>query len=117
LPDWLSQADLDYFVSQFRQAGFRGGVNYYRNFHRNWEIANEFGEQEIRVPTLFIAGSQDIVINGASAEQLTAAMSRVVSDLRRVELIPDIGHWVQQEAPERSNELILEFLSELDLPR
>jgi pimeloyl-ACP methyl ester carboxylesterase len=117
LPDWLSQADLDYFVSQFRQAGFRGGVNYYRNFHRNWEIANEYGDQEIRVPTLFIAGSKDIVINGASAEQLTAAMSRVVADLRGVELIPDIGHWVQQEAPRRSNDLILEFLSELDLPR
>ena len=38
LPDWLNQNDLDYYVSQFESAGFRGGVNYYRNFHRNWEI-------------------------------------------------------------------------------
>ena len=37
LPSWLSQADLDYYVKEFTEAGFRGGINYYRNFHRNWE--------------------------------------------------------------------------------
>ncbi len=37
LPPWLTQADLDYYVGEFSQSGFRGGINYYRNFHRNWE--------------------------------------------------------------------------------
>ena len=113
LPDWLTQADLDYVVSQFEHAGFRGGVNYYRNFHRNWELAADYPTQHIVKPTLFIAGSRDIVIAGANAEQLTASMSRVVDDLRGVELIPDMGHWIQQEAPERTNELMLEFLQSL----
>ncbi|MEQ8952857.1 MAG: alpha/beta hydrolase, partial [Gammaproteobacteria bacterium] len=112
LPDWLSQQDLDYVVSQFEQAGFRGGVNYYRNFQRNWELAADL-PQRVTVPTLFIAGERDIVIAGASADQLTASMSRVVDDLRGVVLIPEIGHWVQQEAPRRTNELMLEFLDEL----
>ena len=111
LPDWLSQEDLDYVVGQFESAGFRGGVNYYRNFHRNWEITEHLAETKIEVPTLFIAGEQDTVIAGASQEQLTSAMSRVATDLRGVVLIPEIGHWVQQEAPEETNAAMHEFLN------
>ncbi len=110
LPDWLSQEDLDYVVGQFESAGFRGGVNYYRNFHRNWEITEHLTDTKIDVPTLFIAGEQDVVIAGANQGQLTGAMSRVATDLRDVVLIPDIGHWVQQEAPEETNAAMHEFL-------
>ena len=113
LPDWLTQADLDYVVGQFEMAGFRGGVNYYRNFHRNWEITEHLTETKVTVPTLFIAGESDVVIGGANATQLTALMSRVTPDLRDVVLIPGIGHWVQQEAPEETNAAMLQFLQSL----
>ncbi len=113
LPDWLSQEDLDYVVGQFEMAGFRGGVNYYRNFHRNWEITEHLTDVKIDIPTLFIAGSMDVVIGGANKEQLTASMSRVATDLRDVVLIPNIGHWVQQEAPAETNAAMLEFLQSL----
>lgn len=113
LPDWLTQDDLDYVVSQFENAGFRGGVNYYRNFHRNWEITEHLEGVKVEVPTLFIAGERDVVIAGAQQEQLTRSMSRVVNDLRGVVLIPEIGHWVQQEAPEATNAAMLEFLKGL----
>ncbi|MDA1372863.1 MAG: alpha/beta hydrolase [Proteobacteria bacterium] len=113
LPDWLTQQDLDYVVGQFEMAGFRGGVNYYRNFHRNWEITEHLDGVKVAVPTLFIAGERDVVIAGASKEALTNSMSRVVDDLRGVILIPEIGHWVQQEAPEATNAAMLEFLGGL----
>jgi len=113
LPDWLTAADLDYVVAQFEKTGFRGGINYYRNFHRNWLITENLAEVKITVPTLFIAGSRDVVIAGATQEQLTGAMSRVVDDLRGVILIPEIGHWVQQEAPAVTNAAMLEFLQGL----
>lgn len=113
LPDWLSQEDLDYIVSQFENAGFRGGVNYYRNFHRNWEITEHLDGAKIEIPVLFIAGSRDIVIAGADEERLTATLSRATEDLRGVVLIPEIGHWVQQEAPELTNAAIMEFLNAL----
>lgn len=113
LPDWLTQQDLDYFVAQFRRAGFRGGVNYYRNFHRNWELTEQLGSAHVTVPTLFIAGDKDIVIGRANAGQLRAAMSRVVDDLRDVLLIPGAGHWIQQEKPAETNAAILEFLNGL----
>lgn len=113
LPDWLEQQDIDYIVSQFEHAGFRGGINYYRNFHRNWEITPHLTDVKVAVPTLFIAGEQDIVIGGADKARLTAGMSRVVNDLRDVVLYPGIGHWVQQEAPEQTNASMIKFLDSL----
>ena len=114
LPDWLSSKDLDYVVSQFEHAGFRGGINYYRNFQRNWEITEHLQNTKITVPTLFIAGTKDVVIAGASEGQLNGAMSRVVEDFRGVVLIPEIGHWVQQEAPDATNSAMFDFLQSLD---
>jgi pimeloyl-ACP methyl ester carboxylesterase len=113
LPDWLHAEDLDYVVAQFEHSGFRGGVNYYRNFHRNWEITAHLQDAKITIPTLFIAGSRDVVIGGAPQGRLQGAMSRVVEDLRGVILVPDVGHWVQQEAPVETTAAMLEFLSGL----
>ena len=115
LPDWLDQPDLDYVVGEFVRSGFRGGVNYYRNFHRNWEITVDLQDTRITVPTLFIAGEQDVVIAGANQGRLEGAMSRVVDDLREVILLPDIGHWVQQEAPNAVNQAISDFLTEISI--
>ena len=113
LPDWLTQEDLDYVVDQFEMAGFRGGVNYYRNFHRNWEITEHLQDVKVKVPTLFVAGERDSVIAGATQDALARSMGRAVEDLRGVILIPEIGHWVQQEAPSETNSAILDFLEGL----
>lgn len=113
LPDWLTRADLDYFVRQFEAAGFRGGVNYYRNFHHNWEITPQLTDARVSIPTLFIAGEKDVVIGGAPQARLEGAMRRVVDDLRGVILIPEAGHWIQQERPQETNAAVLEFLNGL----
>jgi len=113
LPGWLSQEDLDYYVSEFTEAGFRGGINYYRNFHRNWEITPELSGAKVKQPVIFIAGEKDVVIRGATEDQLKAGMGAHVSDLRAVHLIPGVGHWVQQEAAEKTNEIIVDFLNSL----
>ena len=67
----------------------------------------------IEIPTLFLTGERDIVIARATKEQLTANMSRAVNDLRGVILLPEAGHWIQQELPEETNTAILEFLQGL----
>jgi pimeloyl-ACP methyl ester carboxylesterase len=111
LPSWLSQADLDYYVNEFKNAGFRGGINYYRNFHRNWETTPQLTGVKVTQPVTFIAGDKDVVIRGATAEALTTSLSRNVTDLRGVTLIPNTGHWVQQERPEETNKAMIEFLN------
>jgi len=113
LPNWLTEEDLDYVVGEFKHAGFRGGINYYRNFQRNWELTERIGRNTIKIPTLFLAGSEDMVIGHATRERLEGAMSRIATDLRGVVLLPGIGHWVQQEAPGATNEALLEFLKGL----
>jgi pimeloyl-ACP methyl ester carboxylesterase len=113
LPSWLTQADLDYYVNEFTASGFRGGINFYRNFHRNWETTPELTDRKISQPTTFIAGQRDGVIRGATAEQLTTTMSRVVTDFRGVTLIPEAGHWVQQEKADETNAAIVAFLAGL----
>ena len=80
---------------------------------RHWEITAQLADAKVGVPTRFIAGEQDVVIGGATQEMLTGSMARVVPDLRGVVLLPDAGHWVQQERPEDTNAAILEFLAGL----
>ncbi|XOV89664.1 MAG: alpha/beta fold hydrolase [Pseudomonadota bacterium] len=113
-PDWLTAEDLDYFVGEFTRAGFRGGVNYYRNFDPNWHFMADV-DPMVRMPSAFISGAADQVIQGADRAALTAMMQPVMSDLREVTLIPGMGHWVQQEAPAETNKAILDFLASLSL--
>jgi pimeloyl-ACP methyl ester carboxylesterase len=113
LPSWLTQADLDYYVAEFTAAGFRGGINYYRNFQRNWDTTAQLSGATITAPVLFIAGDKDIVIRGATADVLRASMKNAVPGLRDVQVLANTGHWVQQEQPAATNAAILKFLRTL----
>lgn len=111
LPTWLDQQELDYYVAQFKDSGFRGGINYYRNLDRNWKITEHLNDVKIEIPTLFIAGEKDVVIGGADEASLTTMMIEPIPGLRKVIVVPKMGHWIQQEAPEETNAAVLEFLS------
>lgn len=108
-PDWLSNADLDYFVQQYQHSGFKGGICYYRNIDRNWELMAPYKDQAIECPVMFIAGSADIVLRGADQQQLEQWMSDRVPNLS-IQLLPNYGHWIQQEAADRVNQLLVSFL-------
>ncbi|MCY4532786.1 MAG: alpha/beta hydrolase [Gammaproteobacteria bacterium] len=114
LPDWLTGEDLDYYVDQFTVSGFRGGLNYYRNIGRNWELMADRTDFVIKVPSMFLAGEKDMVIARASKDALQTRMEPYFTDLRNVVLFPKIGHWVQQEAPGETNNVLLDFLKTLD---
>ncbi|HEU5296555.1 MAG TPA: alpha/beta hydrolase [Burkholderiaceae bacterium] len=113
---WLSAADLDYYVAEFQRTGFRGGLNYYRNYDRNWETTAQLADAVITAPTLFLAGEKDLVIAGATKDQLVALMSNRVKNLRGIELYAGGGHWVQQERAAEVNEAVIRFLKSLPPP-
>ena len=115
LPPWLTAEDLDYYVGEFTDAGFRGGINFYRNFHRNWETTPQLAEAKVSQPVLFVAGEKDQVIRGADATRLDALMRPWAPKLTKVVVVPAVGHWVQQEAVDETNAALLAFLQSLDL--
>ncbi len=110
LGDWCSDADLDYYVNEFEQSGFRGPLNYYRNHNETW-LLTEGAPGKIEQPAMFVAGAKDGVILMA-ADALQKLPERV-PDLRINALIPGIGHWTQQEAPAEVNKYMLQFVNGL----
>ena len=112
-PSWIDAGELDYYVEEFTRAGFRGGINYYRNFHRNWELTRELQDVPVSQPAMFIAGENDGVIGGATREVLTTRLRQAATDPRGVHVLPGAGHWVQQQEPQEVNRLLLEFLEGL----
>ena len=110
LPDWLSEADLAYFSEAYRQSGFRGGLNWYRNIDRNWELTAPWQGAQIRQPSLFIAGSKDSVITGLIGAKRVGDMERVLPGLRQKLIIDGAGHWIQQECAGEVNAALVTFL-------
>jgi len=110
LPDWLSEADLDFYAAEFAHSGMRGPLNYYRNHDLTWELTAD-APTEIQQPAMFVAGEQDGVI--MMAAQALKDMPKYVKDLRINKLLPGIGHWTQQEAPEAVNAEMLAFLEQV----
>jgi pimeloyl-ACP methyl ester carboxylesterase len=113
LPDWMSESELAVYVDEFRAAGFRGGLNWYRNFDRNWALMEGL-DPVVRVPALFIVGDRDLVIAGMDQEMLEKRMRPLVPDLHPIVWLEGAGHWIQQERSTECNQALLEFLAQLD---
>ena len=110
LPTWLSEADVDFYAAEFARAGFRGGLNWYRNIDRNWELLAPWTGAKVTVPALFMAGDRDLVISFKGMDQLLPALKHVVPELRETIILPGCGHWTQQERPAEVNAAMLRFL-------
>ncbi|MGN6515157.1 MAG: alpha/beta fold hydrolase [Rhizomicrobium sp.] len=96
--------ELQFFIDTFTRTGFTGGINWYRNFTRNWTESGTM-EQKVHVPGLMIMAEDDVVLSPAMAD----GMERFVPDLEKV-LIRNCGHWTQQEHPEETNAAMIAWL-------
>jgi pimeloyl-ACP methyl ester carboxylesterase len=108
-PEWLTEDDLQVYVDAFERTGFTGGLNWYRNIDRNWQLMEPYGDRRIEQPAMFLTGELDPVRTFMPAE----AMDGWVTDLRSKTVVPGAGHWVQQQAPEAVNAELLGFLAAL----
>jgi len=112
LPPWLTEADLDVFAAEYRRSGFRGGLNWYRNIDRNWELTAPWQGATIDQPALFIAGANDAVITGSMGRRALDELESVVPNLTGKILIDGAGHWIQQERPQQVNDALIAFARE-----
>ncbi|MGI8550067.1 MAG: alpha/beta fold hydrolase [Dehalococcoidia bacterium] len=113
LPGWLTEADIDFYTGEFERSGFRGGLNWYRNIDRNWGLTAPFAGAQVTVPALYVAGEQDLVLSFGGVRQLIDRLETSVPNLRRTLLLPQCGHWTQQERPAEVNAAMIEFLRAL----
>ena len=111
LPAWLTEADVEFYAGEFARTGFRGGLNWYRNIDRNWELTAPWHGAVITQPALFIAGTNDAVITGSMGKRALDEMDSVVPNVRKV-LLDGAGHWIQQERPEDVNAALIGFARE-----
>ena len=114
MPTWITQTDIDFYSNEFKRSGFRGGLNWYRNIDRNWELLAPWGGAKVTVPALYVAGDRDLVVRFPGADKLIANLRQFVPQLRENILLPDCGHWTQQERPEEINAALIRFLKELN---
>ncbi len=98
----MSDSELAVFVSAFESTGFTGSINWYRNLDRNWRLLADVNPI-IQQPTLMIHGDRDLI---PKFEKLT----EFVPKAEVVSL--DCGHWIQQEKPEETNHVILNWLEQ-----
>jgi pimeloyl-ACP methyl ester carboxylesterase len=133
LPEWLVQANLGDWVKRiFHETAIRKGafskldlevyrsalakpkvltsaMNYYRQMFQlrtlyDWLL---HPVRQIAAPTMLIWGEEDFALN----RKLTEGMESFFTRKLRLEFIQDCGHWIQQEAPQTVNRLLLDFLA------
>jgi pimeloyl-ACP methyl ester carboxylesterase len=102
---FLTNEEFEVFAETFGRTGFTGGINWYRNFTRNWERSAELPTRIEGVPCLMVTAELDAVLPPSSAE----GMDAYVADLETT-MIAGSGHWTQQEKPDDLNRVLLEWL-------
>ncbi|MFC4729232.1 alpha/beta fold hydrolase [Coralloluteibacterium thermophilus] len=108
---FLTEAELEVFVDTFARTGFTGGINWYRNLSRNWQRSAHLPGR-VEVPALMVMAEKDPFLPPAAAD----GMARHVPDLEKV-LLRGVGHWTQQEAPDRLATVLIDWLRRRFPPR
>jgi len=107
---WMTEEEMAVYAAEYGRTGFQGGLNFYRaridNINAELDL---FSGKAIECPSIFIGGSADWGV-----EQVPGGIDRMrtvaCSDMRAMHSVPGAGHWVQQEQPEATVALLLEFL-------
>ena len=106
---WLPDDALRVYAEEFGRNGFQGGLQWYRSGGIGAADMEVFAGRTIDQPSVFIAGASDWG-SYQSPGALERMQNRACTDMRNVHMVEGAGHWVQQEQPEETSRLILEFL-------
>jgi len=93
-PEWWHEADMGYCTAEFTRTGFRGGLNWYRNMKRSWELLTPWRGQVIRQPSMFIAGASDDVLKFPSSKPQIENFRKTLPGLRGCQILEGAGHWI-----------------------
>jgi pimeloyl-ACP methyl ester carboxylesterase len=110
---WLSDAELDVYVSEYARTGFQGGLNWYRCARDRGQMIDLrfLVGKKIDVPALFVAGKLDWGVYKNVGEVKAMMNLCVKMDEGDVILVNGAGHWVQQEKEGAVINALLGFLN------
>lgn len=105
----LPERYLDEYMALFAEPGAaRGAINYYR--------ALPLGPRDIfgpvTIPTMYVYGTNDFAL-GRTPADLTGDY---VQGPYRYEVLEGVSHWIPEEVPNRTAELVLDFIGSLERP-
>ena len=122
LRDWISQDEFDYYMKDFEEHGWNGGLSWYRVMDLNAMGTPQLVGKKATQPCQFITGTNDVVVamlgrdeKGEMSiekglERLPMVLANATEQPIETVIIPGVGHWVQQEAPELVNKELLAFV-------
>lgn len=106
----FTDEDIDQYTEALHKPGaLTAAFNYYRAAFREAgkKRQDETILQKISAPSLLIWGEKDIALG----KELTYGMEPLFSGPFRIEYLPEASHWVNEEQPEKVNQLLIEFLT------
>ena len=110
---WLSEIDLEVFVSEYSQSGFTGGLNWYRSMDIKWAERKAFEGVTSDVSAWFIGSERDVDLEGFHGEDPIGLMRAIFPGLADVQMIPGAGHMMPLEAADALNVILLDYLARI----
>uniref|UniRef100_M8B8I8 Uncharacterized protein n=1 Tax=Aegilops tauschii TaxID=37682 RepID=M8B8I8_AEGTA len=110
LPEWFTEEDLAVYTSLYEKSGFVYPLQMpYRSLHKRQPIE----DPKFEVPVFVVMGEKDYVIKfpGVEAVLKNGTMEKFAPDLK-ITYIPEGSHFVQEQFPDKVNELLLGFLKD-----
>jgi pimeloyl-ACP methyl ester carboxylesterase len=115
-PRWCASSEFTGVARRYREAMLIPGaahcaLEYYRwvgrsQFRFDGRRLSRAVDRTVRVPVLQLHGAEDPYV----LERTARRSARWAGDGYRYEVLPGVGHFVQQEAPEHTTALLTEFL-------
>jgi pimeloyl-ACP methyl ester carboxylesterase len=116
LPQWISDADLRFYAQTYEKSGWTGALNLYRAMEKSWELTAPWTNVGVKTPALFIAGEKDLVMGFPGVKAyVNRNFKSFVPNLKEIVMLKNGGHFIQQEQPDKVNELIIAFFHEQTL--
>lgn len=112
-PSWMSPDELQMYAEAIEAGGWHGPLNRYRAQSFDASEIGVLPNPELTQPATFIGGELDAVRNFVAGVDIFEMAPLSCSDYRGTTVIPGVGHWVQQEAPEATNAALEVFVQSL----
>lgn len=110
---WLSEWEMDWYVSEYSRTGFTGGLNWYRAMDMRWEQRRPYRGLKNPAPFYFIGSENDVDLEAWHGDDPIAQIHHQYEEVRRIEMLPHAGHMVQLERSDDVTRLMLEFVEDI----